>query len=81
MREYSKLDVARAVSRQKEMAIRVALGALRGRVIRQALTESLLIGLTGGILGVFVAMWGVDALLRLGRICRDSLMWRSMDEF
>jgi putative ABC transport system permease protein len=62
----TNLMLARAVSRRKEMAIRVALGALRGRVIRHALTESLLIGLTGGVLGLFVAMWGVDALLRMG---------------
>jgi putative ABC transport system permease protein len=62
----TNLMLARAVSRRKEMAIRISLGAHRGRIIRQALTESLLIGMTGGTLGLLVAIWGVATLQRLG---------------
>ncbi len=61
----ANLMLARAVSRRKEMAIRATLGAHRGRIIRQALTESLLTGVSGGILGLFVATLGINALLRL----------------
>jgi putative ABC transport system permease protein len=77
----ANLLLAGAAARQKEMAIRTALGASRWRVMRQLLTESTILALAGGALGLFLALWGVALMTKLlpgdfPRLTEISMDWR-----
>lgn len=77
----ANLSLARAAGRARDSAIRTALGASRGRLVRQNLVESLILSLAGGALGVILAAWGLRALVAaapvdLPRLNEVHLDWR-----
>jgi putative ABC transport system permease protein len=77
----ANLFLSRAAARQKEFAIRATLGAAKGRLLRQLLTESLMFSIAGGALGLLVADWSIGPLLRFAppdvpRLADTQIDWR-----
>lgn len=75
----ANLQLARAAARQREVAIRSALGAGRLRLIRQFLTEGVLLGLFGGVFGAFLSIWSLELLKRFAPVSLPAFVKLQID--
>ena len=75
----ANLALARAQKRERELAVRAALGAGRGRLARQLLTESAILAAAGGVVGLGIALLGVDLLVDFARRFTPRAEWVSID--
>jgi putative ABC transport system permease protein len=75
----ANLVLPRGLARRRELAIRAALGARRSRLVRQLLLESILLGAMGGLAGLVLALWGVDALVSLAPASTPRLQDVALD--
>ncbi|HSE41578.1 MAG TPA: ABC transporter permease [Acidobacteriota bacterium] len=75
----ANLMLARTSGRQKEFAVRTALGASRTRIIRQLITESVLLGITGGISGSLLALWAIQLMKRFSPVTLPSYVQIEID--
>src|SRR5262249_3159081 len=77
----ANLMLVRSAGRAREFAVLAALGAARGRIVRQLLTESLLLAVSGGIVGLLMAAWSTKFVLQRIATAASGRRWHGLEDF